>query len=236
MGAQKALNYTLARSALSESAQGIMDFEMSLFHHANYTLTAARWDQLPNDGRPEVAFAGRSNAGKSSAINALANHSRLAFVSKTPGRTQQLNFFSLKAGGFLVDLPGYGYAKVPAPIQQDWSGLLGRYLIERAPLVGLVVVMDARHPFTPLDIQLLEWFATTGKPVHVLLTKADKLTQREKQQALAKVDELNCKHELSLPERLSAQFFSATRKLGLDEVEAAVAPWLGDSAPQNKGP
>jgi len=209
---------------------------MSLFHHACYAMTVARWDQLPSDGQPEVAFVGRSNAGKSSAINALANHSRLAYVSKTPGRTQQLNFFSLRHGGYLVDLPGYGYAKVPAPIQQDWEGLLGRYLIERAPLVGLVVVMDARHPFTALDIQLLEWFASTGKPVHVLLTKADKLTQKEKQRTLALVTEARSQHTLSLPYRLSVQLFSATRKQGLEEAEAAVVPWLGDCAPQNKGP
>ncbi|CAG0986985.1 putative GTP-binding protein EngB [Burkholderiales bacterium] len=209
---------------------------MPLFHHARYVLTAARWDQLPADGQPEVAFVGRSNAGKSSAINALANHTQLAFVSKTPGRTQQINFFALRAGGFLVDLPGYGFAKVPRPLKETWEGFLGRYLMERAALAGLVVLMDARHPFTALDVQLLEWFALTGKPVHVLLTKADKLNQAERQRSIAQAKEAVWAGEGRLPEALSMQFFSATRKQGLDEAEEAVAPWLGQTVPQNKGP
>ena len=185
---------------------------------------------------PEVAFVGRSNAGKSSAINALVNHTRLAFVSKTPGRTQQINFFALRQGGFLVDLPGYGFAKVPRPLKESWEGLLGRYLMERASLAGLVVLMDARHPFTALDVQLLEWFALTGKPVHVLLTKADKLNQSERQRALRAVQEAVSLGQERLPAALSLQFFSATRKQGLEEAEAAVAPWLGQTVPQNKGP
>ncbi len=209
---------------------------MSVFHNARYAMTAARWDQLPIDGQPEIAFVGRSNAGKSSAINALANHARLAFVSKTPGRTQQINFFTLRGGGFLVDLPGYGFAKVPAPIKQDWEGFLGRYLMERAALAGLVVVMDARRPFTSLDLQLLEWFSATGKPVHVLLTKADKLSQSERSRSLKEARSALADPRLHMPAELTVQFFSSTRRQGLDEMEAAVAPWLGLMPEQNKGP
>ena len=125
-------------------------------HHAQFLTTAAEWRQLPPGGVPEVAFAGRSNTGKSSAINALAQRTRLAFVSKTPGRTQHINFFRLPSGALLADLPGYGYAEVPAAMRRHWQTFLARYLAERAPLVGLVLVMDARHPLTTLDRQMLQ--------------------------------------------------------------------------------
>lgn len=152
---------------------------MSLFQNATYLASAHRLDEVPAPGEPEVAFAGRSNAGKSSAINALANRTRLAFVSKTPGRTQQINFFRLARGGLLVDLPGYGYAKVPDALRRHWEETLSRFLQTRPTLCGLVLVMDVRHPLTERDEMMLRWFLPTGRPVHVLLTKADKLTRRE---------------------------------------------------------
>ncbi|OHC69159.1 MAG: YihA family ribosome biogenesis GTP-binding protein, partial [Rhodocyclales bacterium GWA2_65_20] len=152
---------------------------MALFRHAEFETSVASPAQLPFSAAPEVAFAGRSNAGKSSAINTLVDHTRLAFVSKTPGRTQLINLFRLRNGAALVDLPGYGYADVPESVRRQWRGLLEIYLTQRENLVGLVLIMDARRPFTDLDCQLIKWFATTGKPIHCLLTKADKLTRNE---------------------------------------------------------
>jgi GTP-binding protein len=208
---------------------------MPLFHHAKYVLTAANETQLPVGGQPEIAVAGRSNAGKSSAINALANHTRLAFVSKTPGRTQQINYFALRGGGLLADLPGYGYARVPIPVRQSWEGFLADYLSYRVPLVGLVLVMDVRHPLTDLDRQMLEWFAPTGRPVHVLLTKADKLSRAAGLQTLRQVREQLADPALRGPAGATAQLFSALKKTGVEEVDAALAPWL-QAEPQNKGP
>jgi GTP-binding protein len=156
---------------------------MPLFQQAVFHTTVAHLRDLPTDSQCEVAFAGRSNSGKSSAINTLANHSRLAFVSKTPGRTQHLNYFRLDPGKYFVDLPGYGFAKAPEEIRSQWEGLLAPYLRHREALCGLVLIMDSRHPLTELDLQMLGWFAPTGKPIHVLLSKADKLTRQE--QALA---------------------------------------------------
>ena len=134
---------------------------MSIFSNVNYLHTAANLEQLPPEGPPEIAFAGRSNAGKSSAINALAGRRRLAFFSKTPGRTQQINFFTLQDGGLLTDLPGYGYAKVPMAIRGQWEGFLSEYLQTRQSLIGLALMMDARHPLTELDWRKLRAEATT---------------------------------------------------------------------------
>jgi len=150
---------------------------MSLFQNATYVASAHRLQDLPPPGAPEIAFAGRSNAGKSSAINALANRTRLAFVSKTPGRTQTINLFRLVGGGILADLPGYGYAKVPETLRRHWEATLSAYLQTRASLCGLALVMDARHPLSERDELMLGWFRPTGRPIHVLLTKADKLTR-----------------------------------------------------------
>ena len=150
----------------------------------DFIWAASKIDGLPPLGPAEIAFAGRSNAGKSSAINTLANHNRLAFVSKTPGRTQLLNYFDLGDQRYLVDLPGYGYAKVPAAVRAPWERLLGRYMLEREQLKGLALIMDIRHPFTEHDDRLLNWFAPSGKPVHILLTKADKLSRTEANQVL----------------------------------------------------
>lgn len=195
---------------------------MGLFTKAAFFTTVNHLRDLPQHGGKEIAFAGRSNAGKSSAINTLANHTRLAFTSKTPGRTQHINFFSLGDNRFLVDLPGYGYAKVPPESRRHWENLLSEYLQSREELVGLVVIMDARHPLTELDLVMLDWFAPTGKPVHVLLTKSDKISRQQAALTLNRV-------ESYLAERFqncSVQLFSSLKKLGADEAEKAIAGWL----------
>jgi GTP-binding protein len=196
---------------------------MSLFQDARYVASAHRLRDLPPASGPEVAFAGRSNAGKSSAINALAGRTRLAFVSKQPGRTQQINFFALRNGGFIVDLPGYGYAKVPLELRAHWDETLSGYLQGRNALMGMVLVMDARHPLTPLDERMLDWFAVTGRPVHVLLTKSDKLSRSEAAATLRKV-----RAALAIRgEGHTAQLFSSLKKTGVEEACARVAELLG---------
>lgn len=199
----------------------------SLFRGAAFHLSVAKPSGLPAPAGPEIAFAGRSNAGKSSAINTLVGHTRLAFVSKTPGRTQLINYFTLVRGGFLVDLPGYGYAQVPIEVRKAWAGLIERYLKERESLAGLVLIMDARHPLTPLDWNMIEWFSVSGKPMHVLLTKADKLTRSAQAATLADV-----RRQLSgMGEQVSVQLFSSLKKTGVEEAEAAVSPWLAAHLP-----
>ena len=196
---------------------------MSLFRGASFYITAHHLSDLPPPLGPEIAFAGRSNAGKSSAINTLVDHNRLAFVSKTPGRTQQINFFSLRGGAFLVDLPGYGYAKVQRKLRAHWEQLLSTYLRTRGSLFGMVLIMDARHPLTPLDRQMLNWFASTGKPVHVLLSKSDKLSRQEGQTTLREVRaEL-----LKYANNYTAQLFSSSKKQGMEETEVMIGNWLG---------
>jgi GTP-binding protein len=190
--------------------------------NASFFITVANIAELPTESIAEVAFAGRSNAGKSSAINTIALHKRLAFVSKTPGRTQHLNFFKVAEQRFLVDLPGYGFAKAPLDQQRGWQSLIGGYLASRPPLRGMVVIMDARHPFTDLDIQLLEWFRVSGKPVHVLLSKADKLNRGECTLALQKARRLL--EEMGI--NGSAQLFSSPKRIGVDEAEAVIRQWL----------
>ena len=160
---------------------------MPLFQNATFYISAHHLRDLPPPVGVEVAFAGRSNAGKSSALNTLANHNRLAYVSKQPGRTQLINFFSLGKDQFLVDLPGYGYAKVPAEMRAHWQMTLSNYLSHRNTLFGLVLVMDCRHPLTPLDRQMLDWFSPSNKPIHVLLTKSDKLSRNAASQTLQTV-------------------------------------------------
>ncbi len=187
---------------------------------ASFSLSAAHPADLP-DSRAEAAFVGRSNAGKSSALNTLARHNRLAFVSKTPGRTQLINFFSLGDGAYLVDLPGYGYAKVPAEVRRRWEGFLSAYLQNRTTLMGLVLIMDARHPLTPLDWRMLNWFAPAGRPVHILLTKADKLSRGAGVKTLGEV-----RRALETRPQVSAQLFSSLSRLGAEEAEAVIAGWL----------
>lgn len=195
---------------------------MPLFQKAVFHTTVANLRDVPADAKCEVAFAGRSNAGKSSAINTLANHTRLAYVSKTPGRTQHLNYFTLDEGKYFVDLPGYGFAKAPEEIRSQWEGLLAPYLRYRLPLVGLVLIMDSRHPLTELDLQMLEWFAQTGKPIHVLLSKADKLTRQEQALALREVQTVL----EGLADNCSLQLFSSLKKTGVAEAEAVLGRWL----------
>ncbi len=195
---------------------------MGLFSKAAFYTTVNHLKDLPLHGGKEVAFVGRSNAGKSSAINTLANHTRLAYTSKTPGRTQHLNYFSLGNNDFLVDLPGYGYAKVPPESKRHWEGLLSEYLQAREELCGLVVIMDARHPLTELDENMLEWFAPTGKPVHILLTKSDKLSRQQATLTLNRVKSYLAEH---FPQ-CSVQLFSSLKKQGMEEAEGVIEAWL----------
>lgn len=205
---------------------------MPIFRHAEFAISAAKLSDLPPAGPPEVAFAGRSNAGKSSAINTLAGHTRLAFVSKTPGRTQLINYFRLVNGSYLVDLPGYGYAKVPEKVRRDWSGLLESYLSRRQSLVGLVLIMDSRHPLKDLDRQMIGWFAPSGRPIHILLSKSDKLSRGEAAATLLAVR----KAVADFNGQITVQLFSSLKKTGVEEAEAAIGTWLHfDDATANQG-
>ncbi len=199
---------------------------MSLFQNATYIASAHRLQDLPPPREPEIAFAGRSNAGKSSAINALANRTRLAFVAKRPGRTQTINLFRLAGGGILADLPGYGYAEVPQALRRHWEATLASYLQTRPSLCGLALVMDARHPLTERDEMMLDWFQPTGRPIHCLLTKADKLSRTEATAALQRVRE----RLQRLGPAYTAQLFSSLRRTGVAEAEAVFAGWLGGRA------
>ena len=194
---------------------------------AEFALTVANDAQLPPPGPPEIAFAGRSNAGKSTAINVLANRTRLAFTSKTPGRTQQINFFRLRTGALLADLPGYGYAAVPLELKRHWQDFLGRYVATRQSLVGLVLIVDARHGVAELDIELLAGYLPSGRPVLLLATKMDKLPPSRQREA-----------ELAITRAVAAEFpahaglvrvvpFSATRRFGIEAAEAVLGEWLG---------
>ncbi len=193
---------------------------MSLFSQLEFEVSVHELTTLPVTAR-EIAFAGRSNAGKSSAINTLAGR-KLAFVSKTPGRTQLLNFFRISDGNYLVDLPGYGYAEVPESVRKHWQAVLAQYLKTRAELAGLVLIMDIRHPLTPLDRQMLDWFSPTGRPIHILLTKADKLS---KSQAGASLNKVRGSLKEACPQ-CSVQLFSSLKKSGADEAEAIIGGWL----------
>ncbi|MFL9611214.1 ribosome biogenesis GTP-binding protein YihA/YsxC [Methylobacillus sp. Pita2] len=195
---------------------------MPLFQNATFHISAHKLSELPPPAGVEVAFAGRSNAGKSSALNTLANHNRLAFVSKQPGRTQLINFFSLGNDRFLVDLPGYGYAKVPEAMRKHWQLTLASYLSQRPCIGGLVLVMDCRHPLTPLDRQMLDWYSPSGKPIHALLTKSDKLSRQAANQTLQQV-----RKELEANwGNCSVQLFSSLKKQGVEEAEAVIGRWL----------
>jgi len=195
---------------------------MGLFSRAVFFTTVNHMRDLPLHGGREVAFVGRSNAGKSSVINTLANHVRLAYTSKTPGRTQHLNYFDLGESRFLVDLPGYGYAKVPPNVQKHWEELLTQYLQTRDALCGLVVIMDCRRPLTPLDEQMLDWFAPTGKPVHVVLTKSDKLSR---QQATKTLNDVKAHLDEFFP-FCTVQLFSNLKKIGMEQAEAVIESWF----------
>ncbi len=195
------------------------------FARAQYLLAAHNYRQLPSDGGFEVAFAGRSNAGKSSALNALCQQNALARVSKTPGRTQQLVFFGLPPheNKYLVDLPGYGYAKVPQDLQAHWQAFLDGYFGSRVALRGLVVVMDVRHPLKEYDRQMLGYAMRRGLPAHVILTKADKLSRGAGGNTLQAV-----RMELgrSYADSVSVQLFSGESKQGVEELRSVLAGWL----------
>ena len=193
---------------------------MSLsFNTAQFLTSAAKLAQCPHDEGSEVAFCGRSNAGKSSAINALTRQKSLARTSKTPGRTQLINFFAISEEVRLVDLPGYGYAKVPMAVKDHWHQHLDEYLRNRQCLKGMVLLVDIRHPLKEFDEMMMDWSAEVHLPMHILLTKADKLKRGGQQNAL-----LGLKKRL--PDHMSTQVFSATKKLGLDTLQSTVADWL----------
>ena len=196
---------------------------MNLFQNAKFFTTVNHLKDLPDTGA-EIAFVGRSNAGKSSAINTLCNHVRLAYVSKTPGRTQHINFFELANGEFMVDLPGYGYAEVPEAVRRHWVELLGDYLQTRRQLIGLFLIMDCRHPLKPLDIRMLDFFAQTGRPVHILLSKADKLSKNDQIKTLSSVKK-SLKPFMERQE-VSVQLFSSLKKQGIEEVNEVVGTWF----------
>ena len=195
------------------------------FNQANFVTSAATLSACPADSVAEVAFAGRSNAGKSSAINAITGHSRLARISKTPGRTQLINFFELDQSRYLVDLPGYGFAKVPLAVKDKWQRELERYLREREALQGVVLLSDIRHPLKEFDRMMIDWAVASDLPIHILLTKADKLKRGAAQNTLLAV-----KKELKETASVSAQLFSSLKKSGIDEAREKLSGWLTDNA------
>ncbi len=192
---------------------------MSEYPQANFLSSAHRVDQFVEDVGAEVAFAGRSNSGKSSAINAILNRRNLARTAKIPGRTQLINFFSVRQGQRLVDLPGYGYARVSKQLQRHWQQLLDGYFDRRHSLAGLFIVVDSRRALGNFDWRMLDWAGRIGFPAHVLLTKADKLNREESAAALT-----NARRELR--NEASAQLFSATKILGVDKARARLEEFL----------
>jgi len=196
------------------------------YRRAAFLTSAAKLSQCPPDEGWEVAFAGRSNAGKSSAINSLTGNKKLAKTSKTPGRTQLINFFTLSDSQRLVDLPGYGFAKVPQAVKREWTKTLEAYLQQRQCLRGLVLLMDVRHPMQEFDQQMLSWGFNAGMPVHILLTKADKLKRGPASSALLMVQ-----RQLEPYEGMaSAQLFSALKHQGHEELSAVLNAWLTDDS------
>lgn len=192
------------------------------YNSARFIKSVHDLNQLPQDTGAEVAFAGASNAGKSSAINAITGIGRLAKTSKTPGRTQLINFFELDNKRRLVDLPGYGYAKVPNHIKEHWQRVVSEYISHRGSLMGIVLIMDIRHPLKPLDWQMIEWATSQAIPLHILLSKADKLKRGAAQNAF-----LSVKKELSgYEDYLSLQLFSAFSRDGVEQVHAQLDLWL----------
>lgn len=191
------------------------------YKQARYQKSAHTLLQVPPDHGVEVAFAGRSNAGKSSVLNSITGNKLLAKTSKTPGRTRLLNFFEYDEGRRLVDLPGYGYARVPRDVKQHWTRLLNGYFKNRKSLGGLFLVMDIRHPLMPFDEQMLAWCQTADLPVHILLNKADKLSRGAGLVILKKVE------GLVQQEGHSIQLFSSLKRTGVDEARAILGKWLG---------
>ncbi len=191
------------------------------YNQATFVKSAQKMSQLPNS-KVEIAFAGRSNAGKSSAINAITNIKGLARTSKTPGRTQLLNYFQIAEGKFLVDLPGYGYAKVSHSIQKEWEKSLTEYIETRHELKGVVIIMDIRHPLTEHDQQMVQWVASYNIPIHILLTKADKLSRGPAMNTLLSVRKTLADYD-SL---ITVQLFSATNGTGLEDIKVKLDSWF----------
>jgi GTP-binding protein len=200
------------------------ELEQIHYNTARFLISAAKLSQCPEDVGAEVAFAGRSNAGKSSAINSLTNQNSLARTSKTPGRTQLINFFDLNVEGIrIVDLPGYGYAKVPIAMKEHWQKHLDAYLQRRQCLRGVVLVMDIRHPMKEFDEMMINWCESTGVPLHILLTKADKLKRGPAQATLLKIRK---ETKERLADKVSVQVFSALKKTGVDQLRNRLDSWL----------
>ena len=193
---------------------------------ATFETAASALAELPPPGPPEIAVAGRSNAGKSSAINALARHAGLAFASRTPGRTRQINFFRLRGGARLADLPGYGYAAVPDAVKRQWQALLWQYLTTRSTLVGLILVIDARHGVKDLDFQLLDAFVPSMRPVLVLATKSDKLNIAARTRAVTTVNRQLVQRYGDAGRNVIAIGFSAPSRAGVEEADRVLAQWL----------
>lgn len=196
------------------------------YNQATFVTSAANLAACPPESVAEVAFAGRSNAGKSSAINAITNQTRLARISKTPGRTQLINFFGLAEGRFLVDLPGYGFAKVPLSVKNKWQEELEKYLRRRQVLCGLILLSDIRHPLKDFDRMMIDWSVQSGLPLHLLLTKSDKLKRGAAQNTLLAVQK-----ELKSFDNVTVQLFSSLKNDGVTEVRAKLDEWLGDETP-----
>ena len=196
-----------------------------ILRNPTFLLGAAEPKQFPQDPKIEIAFAGRSNVGKSSAINAIANRRKLARTSKTPGRTQQINFFSLGDDARLVDLPGYGFAQVPLAIKKKWQETIHEYMAERPNLVVLVLLMDIRHPLTDLDRQIVEWASDSELATQILLTKADKFKNGKMKATVLQVE-----RELKkIPGNFAVEPFSSLNYLGVDKMRSQMAQWVEDS-------
>jgi GTP-binding protein len=201
------------------------------FQQTHFFNTVAELKKLHQDGLPEIAFVGRSNSGKSSTINALTLQNRLAYVSRMPGRTQHLNFFHIiqqkEVVGYLVDLPGYGFSQASKTVEQTWANFLARYLQIRDSLKGLVMIMDIRHPLTALDEYLLQWFLPTGKPIHIVLNKCDKIGHQAQMQTLAKLkNNLKILYHKDVLKQISVQLFSADRKTHLNDLIGHLKTWI----------
>lgn len=204
---------------------------MNIIQQARFLASAAAVTDFPPEAGPELAFAGRSNVGKSSALNALAGRKRLAFASKTPGRTQMINFFDLGEAGRLADLPGYGYASVPQALRATWDELIGGYLTGRRTLVGVVVLMDARRPLMENDRNFLEWLRPVDVPRLILLSKSDKLSRAERAKTLASTRSALDKEALTSRVAL----FSSKSGEGVEETRALLDGWLRNKKPPEKG-
>lgn len=195
-----------------------------ILRNPEFILGAAEVHQFPKDELVEIAFAGRSNVGKSSAINALAQRKKLARTSKTPGRTQQINFFTLGEDARLVDLPGYGFAQVPLAVKEKWQKTIHEYLAQRTNLIVLVLLMDIRHPLTDLDLQMVEWARDSELPTQVLLTKADKLTRGKAAATALKVERALAQ----IGGQFGVELFSSVSHLGVDKIRAQMVEWVAD--------